>query len=110
MDKSGKSYTLYSVKGDVDLNQYELPPIPPPNIFDIRFSNGKIAEELKDDFKSIEMRGMIFPVKVQIENMDIRIQDVTGKEINRNLKSGEEITINNPNIKFLNGISTTYTR
>ena len=101
MDKSGKSYTLYAVKGDADLIQYELPPIPPLGIFDIRFSSGRIAEELKDEFKSIEMRGMVFPVKVRIENMDLRVQDVTGKEINTNLKSGEEITINNPNVNML---------
>ena len=28
-DKSGKSYTLYTVKGEVNLNDYELPPAPP---------------------------------------------------------------------------------
>jgi hypothetical protein len=37
-DNTEKSYILYSVKGEVDLNIYELPPIPPPGNFDIRFS------------------------------------------------------------------------
>ncbi len=100
-DNTGKSYTLYSVKGETDLNLYELPPQPPAGIFDIRFSSGRIAEELNKDFKSIEMNGINYPVKVKLENTEIRLMDMTGKEINVNLKSGEEITISNANINKL---------
>ena len=41
---------------------------------------------------------MTYPVKVKVENMDIRLTDVTGKKINTNIRAGEEITINNENI------------
>ncbi len=107
-DAAGSSYILYAVKGDssnsgagVDLNQYELPPLPPAGNFDIRFGSGRIAEEITSEFKTISLSGITYPVKVKVVNMDIRLQDVTGKEINTNVKSGEEVTISNQNIDKL---------
>ncbi len=100
-DESGKSYTLYAVKGKTNFNAFELPPLPPSGLFDIRFGSGRFAEDLSKDFKSIEMRGVTYPVKVKVESMNIKLQDVTGKEINKNLEPGEEITISNPNIDKL---------
>ena len=47
------------------------------------------------------MRGMTYPVKVKVENMDIIIQDVTGKLLNTNIKAGGELTISNPNVDKL---------
>jgi hypothetical protein len=85
----------------VNLNNYELPPLPPAGIFDVRFSSNRSAEDINTDYKFIEMRGVTYPVKVKIENMDICIQDMTGKSINTNIRSGEEITISNQNIDKL---------
>ena len=100
-DAAGSTYTLYAVKGDVDLNQYELPPLPPAGLFDVRFGSSRIAEDINSDFKSVEMRGMTYPVKVKVENIDISVRDVTGKMINTIIKSGGEITISNPYIDKL---------
>jgi len=101
-DAAECSYTLYALNGNsesgVDLNKYELPPLPPEGIFDVRFGSGRAAEDLSSDFQVIEMRGVTYPVKVKVENMDIRLMDVTGKLINTNIKKGEEITITNSNI------------
>jgi hypothetical protein len=97
-DATGISFALYAVIGEVNLDNYELPPAPPSSIFDIRYGSGRIAENISSDFKTIMMNGVIYPIKVKAENMDIRLQDVTGKEINVNIKSGEEIVISNPNI------------
>lgn len=104
-DASGRSYTLYAVKGNspdvgagIDLDRYELPPLPPAGIFDIRFSSGRIAEDINKSVQSIRMTGIKYPVRINAEGMDIRLQDVTGNEINTNIKSGEEITISNPDI------------
>ena len=44
------------------------------------------------------MRGMVYPVKVKVENAEIRLQDETGKQINMIVKPGEEATISNPGI------------
>ncbi len=107
-DATGSSYTLYAVKGDspnggagVDLDQYELPPSPPAGVFDVRYNSGRVAEDINNDFRTIAMSGVVYPVKVKAENMDIRLQDITGKEINTNIKAGEEITISNANIDKL---------
>ncbi len=100
-DATGNSYTLYAVKGQVDLNRYELPPLPPAGEFDIRYSSGRIAEDINSTAQGIDLRGVVYPVKVKTDGMDIRLQDVTGKEVNTNVKSGEEVTISNPNINKL---------
>ena len=107
-DAAGNSYTLYTVKENshdagtkVDLSKYELPPLPPTGVFDIRFSSGRIAEDINHGFQTIEMRGIKYPVKVKVENMDFRLQDVTGKEINMNIRSGEEVTISDHGINKL---------
>ena len=103
-DAVGDSYTLYAVKGNsksgtgVDLSNYELPPLPPEGLFDVRFGSGRVAEDLSSDFQSIEMRGVTYPVKVKVENMDIKLMDLTGRMINTNIKSGEEFTIDNSGI------------
>jgi hypothetical protein len=100
-DATGSSYTLYAVKGQVDLNKYELPPLPPAGVFDVRYSDGRIAEDINSDFQTIDMSGVKYPVKVKVDNMDIRLQDVTGNEINVNVKSGEEVSIGNSAINKL---------
>jgi len=94
-DAAGKNYTLYAVNGDIDLSRYELPPAPPAGMFDVRFGSGRIAEDINSSTESIEMRGLEYPITVSVENMNIRLQDETGKQINVNVKSGEEITIEN---------------
>ena len=100
-DKSGKSYTLYSVKGEVNLNDYELPPAPPEGMFDVRFGSGRYAEQLGAALQTIELNSLEYPVKVRVENADIRLQDRTGNGLNERLKSGEEVVISNSAINKL---------
>ena len=100
-DAGGSYYTLYAVNGEVDLSRYELPPAPPAEMFDIRFSSGRIAEDLNNLVRTIEMRGIVHPVTVKVLNMDIRIRDETGMQINENVKAGEEIVISNALINKL---------
>jgi hypothetical protein len=102
-DNAGHSYKLYAVsdKSNIDLSDYELPPAPPAGMFDIRYSSGRIAEDLSTAIKIIEMSGITYPLTVRVENMDIRFQDESGKAINVNLKSGDEIVITNSTINKL---------
>ena len=65
---TGKSYTLYTIKGDspngaagVNLNNYELPPLPPEGMFDIRFGSGRLAEDLSSGAQAIDMQGVEYP-------------------------------------------------
>ena len=78
---------------NINLNYFELPPLPPAGMFDIRFESGRFVEDLNSGIKSIEMNGVTYPLTVHVENTEIRIQDETGKIVNSLLKSGEEITI-----------------
>ncbi|MDP2362437.1 MAG: hypothetical protein Q8M94_01570, partial [Ignavibacteria bacterium] len=100
-DKSGKSYTLYTVKGEVNLDDYELPPAPPTGMFDVRFGSGRYAEKLSAPNQTIELNSLEYPVKVRVENADIRLQDQSGSGLNERLKSGEEVVISNSAISKL---------
>ena len=100
-DAKDISYTLYAINGEVDLNQYELPPAPPEGMFDIRFSSGRIAEDINSSVKEIDLRGVTYPLTVKAENMDMRVMDETGKIVNVNLKKGEDVVINNPTVHKL---------
>ena len=100
-DAAGISYTLYAVKGEVDLSQYELPPAPMAEMFDIRFSSGRIAEDINSSMQTIDMSGITYPLTVRVEGMDIRLMDETGKNVNVSLKSGEDIVISDATIRKL---------
>ncbi|MBE0570216.1 MAG: hypothetical protein IH618_01615, partial [Ignavibacteriaceae bacterium] len=71
-DATGINYTLYAVKGEVNLDNYELPPAPPTGMFDIRYSSGRIAEDINGSVKTIDMSGVTYPLTVRVEGMDIR--------------------------------------
>jgi hypothetical protein len=101
IDATGISYTLYAVKGEVDLSQYELPPPPPQGMFDIRFESGRIAEDINSSVQTIDMSGITYPLTVKVEGMDIRLQDETGKIVNANLESGQDIVISDATINKL---------
>ena len=100
-DASGKHFTLYSVDGEINLDAYQMPPLPPAGSFDVRYSSQRRAENLREANQTIEMQGMIYPVTIRVENVDIKLQDETGKIVNAGLKSGDEITINNSNVSKL---------
>ena len=100
-DATGISYTLYAVNGEVDLSQYELPPAPMAGMFDIRFSSGRIAEDINSSMQTIDMSGVTYPLTVRVDGMDMRLMDETGKNVNVNLKSGENVVISDATIQKL---------
>jgi len=100
-DALGKSYTLYAVEGEVDLDQYNMPPLPPAGSFDIRFSSGRMAEDLNSSLQTIDLVGVTYPLTVRVEGMDIRLQDAAGSAVNVNLKSGEDVIIRDATIQKL---------
>ena len=92
---------MYAVNGETDLSQYELPPAPPEGMFDIRYSSGRIAEDLNSAIKTIDMSGVTYPLTVRVEGMDIRLMDETGKIVNVNLKDGEDVVISDATVSKL---------
>ena len=108
-DNSNRIFTLYLVNCDIDLSLYELPPTPPEKLFDIRFGSGRIVEKIGNEIKFILMSGVDYPVKVMVENINIRLQDESGKIIDTELYSDEEITISNEAITKLKVVSDEFT-
>jgi len=100
-DAAGISYTLYAVNGEVDLDQYEMPPALPGGMFDIRFSSGRVAEDINSSMQTIDMSGIAYPLTVRVEGMDMRLMDVTGSAVNVSLKSGEDVVIGDATIQKL---------
>uniref|UniRef100_A0A7V3E8K9 T9SS type A sorting domain-containing protein n=1 Tax=Ignavibacterium album TaxID=591197 RepID=A0A7V3E8K9_9BACT len=106
-DAMGSKVTLYSVTEEVDLDKYELPPVPPMGIFDVRYESGRIAERIDKTTKTIEIRGAVYPLEVEADGMEVVITDNTGKKINRTLKEGERLMIEDPMIeKLIVGLKT----
>jgi hypothetical protein len=89
-DNAGKCNTLFAVNDDLDLDKYQLPPVPREGMFDVRFGSGRFAENLSKGINSIILTGVEYPVKVKIENINIRLQDESGSIINVWLNSGDE--------------------
>ena len=97
-DASGINYTLYAVNGNVNLNQYELPPVPPQGMFDIRFESNRIAENVYGLFKTINLNSVTYPLSVKVEGIELKVMDEEGKLVNVNLKNGEQVIIDNPSV------------
>ena len=83
------------------LDKYELPPMPPAGMFDIRYGSGRIAEDINNSIQEIQMTGVTYPLTVRAEGMDMRLMDETGKTVNVNLKSGEDVVISDATIQKL---------
>ena len=94
-DASGRGYTLYAVNSEVNLEKFDLPPVPPSGIFDVRFGSGRMAEDISEKIQTIEMSGIVYPLSIEAEGVNIRLSDETGNYINTHIKAGEKITINN---------------
>ncbi|MDZ7624256.1 MAG: hypothetical protein U5J96_07420 [Ignavibacteriaceae bacterium] len=100
-DSRGISTTLYAVKGEVNLDEYSMPPLPPSGAFDIRYSSQRIAEDINSSVKTIDMSGVTYPLTVRVDGMDVRLMDESGKMINTNLKSGEDVVVSDATIQKL---------
>lgn len=92
-DNAGNTYTLYSAKNEPNLDYYELPPLPPAGIFDVRFGSQRFIDDLSKGQNSIEFTGVEYPVKIKVEGMSLKLQDVTGQIINTELKSGDDVVV-----------------
>ncbi|MDR3610076.1 MAG: YCF48-related protein [Ignavibacteriaceae bacterium] len=100
-DKNGNQGALYKANGNINLSNFDLPPVPPNGIFDVRFGSNRNVESMIGT-KEIMISSASYPVTIRAEGMDIRIKDVfTGKLIDRVLKNGENFIIDNNAINTL---------
>lgn len=66
----------------LETTSFELPPLPPFGIFDIRFADNKIVST--DDASIVRLQGVEYPISISMENVDAdyTLYDaVTGEEL-----------------------------
>ncbi len=79
-DNEGYAQTLYFSAHrveDLELDQYELPPLPPEGVFDARFATGRMADVWNDGgaFAPVSVRSLAYPLTVR---WSIRQENVRG--------------------------------
>jgi len=104
-DRVGNTQTLYLKQGmkNSDLVRYELPPLPPANLFDVRYESQRVFESLPEKIDHsvelpISIRGAEFPIKISWDDGDLSgrmMTTVTGME-EHDLTGKGEITIDRP--------------
>lgn len=77
VDASGQTSTLWlkTELGEEQRRRFERPPVPPEEVFDVRFANGYAAAAIAPDEGSggsgtrhrVQMQGVDFPVEVRLE-------------------------------------------
>jgi len=106
-DASMNRTVLYVTNEEINLSQYDLPPVPPAGIFDARFSNDRSITVLNGSQSEIRLNSVQYPVRVRVENADLQLADLAGgKLLNTLLRSGEEVILKDASINSfsVNGI------
>lgn len=96
-DSNGQSGMLYLTSIKNQNVYWEIPPIPPTGIFDVRFNTDCLVESLNDNELEILISSAQFPVKLSARNlggMTLKVKDALGGSIlNQTLSEQNEITI-----------------
>lgn len=94
-DNAQNTKTLYLAANDVDASDFQVPPVPPAGVFDVRFDGDLYVSNSNESI--VKLQGVTYPVSINIENADAdyTIYDaVTGVELGT-IKAG---SINNVEI------------
>ena len=94
-DADGNEGILYLTE-KLDRQIFELPPIPPSQIFDVRFENNSFVESINQKSFVVNLQGINSELKIRTENLNatIKIFDpVSGHLISQS--TGNEISIKN---------------
>jgi len=101
-DAIGQSYVLYSADASTDLNTFNLPPVPPVELFDVRFGSQRFVEDLSSSEQTINLSGVVYPITVSVEGMDLRLEDaIDGSVVKTIVKNGSSYSIENSGISVL---------
>ncbi len=94
--EDGNSANLYLADAAEIVSDYDLPPVPPQGVFDIRFGSDRFVEELGKSH-SIRISSSSAPLKLsalRMKGAEIRIKDaVNGELLDKMLTEGSEIII-----------------
>ncbi len=96
-DSENRKAILYLTKNESNLEYFELPPLPFPDLFDVRFSSDRFVENIFDK-KEIIIQGATYPVSIYTENENISLTDEKGLPLKRN-EGRKYFIVDNPETK-----------
>lgn len=100
VDNGQHQAELYLANSDANVSQFELPPTPPTEMFDVRFGNGAIAEN--SEVSKIRFQGVQYPVAITVQNPSANytvVDLITGKTIGVINSQNTTVTITNSEIQ-----------
>ncbi len=106
-DAAGKSMTLYAephIKNTItNKMQYDLPPVPPAGVFDVRFASQSMFELLGSATKEVFMQGVKYPIAITVDGLAIIVRDKAtgGKIFNQSLQDKSTTVLGNAHIDRL---------
>lgn len=96
-DAGGHTGKLYLLPAGEPEGNFDLPPIPPLGVFDVRFSSDRFAESLEDSRHEIRLSSAQYPIRLQTQNLadtEMQVRDpFNGAIVNETLAAGKEISI-----------------
>ncbi len=76
----------------------DLPPTPPANVFDVRFSSNRFVEKLNQE-NIITLQSAEYPITIKVSKYDFVIQSIHGEKLSESINPNKEATITNPDLK-----------
>jgi len=102
-DATGKQTRLYLAEMSKVNANYELPPVPPADAYDVRFNSDRYVEDQVTGNYVISLNAVNYPIRVRLENFKDEVYQITdglGGQIFEDLiRNGEEKEVN---VKSLN--------
>jgi flagellar hook assembly protein FlgD len=100
-DAQGQHYTLYAASGSSELRTFNLPPLPPAGLFDVRFGSQRFVENLSNA-QTINLTGVVYPVTISIEGMNVKLEDaIDGSKVSTVVKDGSSFVLENSSVNIL---------
>ncbi len=97
-DAEGKEATLYLSSLPIDRERFELPPVPPAELFDVRFASGTYVEDGASPI--VRFQGVQHPVTLRLERSaaaEYTVIDAAGRSWGV-LRNGTEVRITDPGV------------
>jgi hypothetical protein len=80
--------------------EFELPPVPPSEIFDVRFASNRFVENVNQE-NYLLINSADYPVKIKSTKYTLKIESELNPKVDEILEAGNELVIQDANIKLL---------
>lgn len=100
VDNGQHQSELYFAPNNSNVSQFELPPTPPTEMFDVRFGNNSKAEN--SNSTTVRFQGVQYPVAVSIHNPTANytvVDPITGNKLGVINSDNSTVTISNSEIQ-----------